>query len=86
MKNHGAKAVDAQLSLSADGTEVLANPYVGVLEGERYILVKHEPHGQLQGSLDNLRDLLDVADEDNRLGFVEMEVLTRHGRLAVVPK
>ena len=78
--------MDAQLPRSPDGTKVLANPYAGVLEGEGYILLKHEPHGRLRGSLDNLGGVLDVADEDNRLWSLEMEVLTRHGRLAVIPK
>ena len=63
--NHGEKVLDAQLPLSADGTEVLADPYVGVLEGERYILVEHEPHGQLRGPLDDLGGVVNVADEDN---------------------
>ena len=76
--------MDAQLALSPDGTKVLANPYVGVLEGERYILVEHEPHGQLRGPLDNLDGVVVVADEDDRLGSLEMEVLPHYGRLEVM--
>ena len=86
LTSHNEKVRDAQLPLSADGTEVLADRHVGVLEEEGYILVKHEPHGQLRGPLDDLGGVADVADENNRLGSREMEVLPRHGRLAVVPK